>query len=703
MKLAQSWFPYVGMAAVVLVPIAHLDGINRFVLLPQVLALHGVALVGFVAWLVLGRWRQSPLVLPALIFLFAESISIFQAQSRVLALVPISTHLAGFALFLALVNGLKRDGFLMVVQVACAVAGVLSVLGLIQFCGLGQSWVPTAGLPSATFGHRNLAASYLMGMIPLTVWVWHKTERQWLSIIWSVVWGLEVSFLLATRSRGAWVGLLVGVLCVGFAWVVFRKDGQVVRVKPIHGYGVGLALLLIVCMAFVPAQVEKGVGEAMWHGKIHAFDALTSVVSSGGDKSRLILWQHTLSMIAANPFWGVGAGNWRLMYPVFANGDLMHPQTVPYRPHNDLLWVWSEMGVVGVVAFIWLIGQVLRLGWRFLPVSSDGIEWALLCCVVALVVNGLFGFPRVFPGAWLPFWLCVIGMGVLHGGRIIVWPSLRWGILLGILVLVVSGVGIVRQIRFDRQFLQTRLAFSQHQWPRVIDTANKALVFGAFDEEVLMMRGRAFSELGQVSQSLNDYRAGLEIHPHSVALWNGVGNALRMQGQMSAARQSYLQALQFDPASGEAFNNLGTLYAASDMIDSALVVYQKALEYAVDVVPVYANLSIVYRKKGQLNLSIESAQKALAINPNHLESLVASGNALLAVRRFAEAAQDFSKALRLAPNRFQLHFGLAQAYDGLGDKQGAITSYQSFLKGWAGGDVPQVHIAKRRLVELLSP
>jgi len=165
----------------------------------------------------------------------------------------------------------------------------------------------------------------------------------------------------------------------------------------------------------------------------------------------------------------------------------MHPQTVPYRPHNDLLWIWSEMGVVGFVAFIWLVVQVLRLGWQRLQETSDGIEWALLSGIIAVVVNGLFGFPRVFPGAWLPFWLCVVGMGVLNAGREIAWPSLRWGISLGILVTIVSGIGIIRQIGFDRHFLQTRLAFAQHQWPRVIDTANQALAFGAFDEEVLMI------------------------------------------------------------------------------------------------------------------------------------------------------------------------------------------------------------------------
>ncbi|MFT5367366.1 MAG: tetratricopeptide (TPR) repeat protein/O-antigen ligase [Candidatus Latescibacterota bacterium] len=704
MKFAPSLFTPVGIAAVILVPLAHLDGINRFAQLPPVLALHIVAVCGFIAWMIWGRWRSSPLVLPALVFLLAEVVSVFQAQSRVLSLLPISTHWAGFALFLALLNGLKCDAFFKVVRVACVVAGVLSLFGLMQFWGIGQTWVPTAGLPSATFGHRNLAAAYLIGMIPLTFWLWWSVQDRWTALGWGVILGLEGAFLLATRSRGAWVGLFVGGAVIGFAGAVYgAKLGGLFQLKRAQGYGLGLALLVIVGTAVMPAQVEKGAGEAMWHGKVNLSDALTSVVSSGGDKSRFILWQHTLEMIGTYPFAGVGAGNWRLMYPVFAHGDLMHPQTVPYRPHNDFLWIWSETGVVGAIGFVALIWVVLRLGWISFRVSSNGIEGALLCSIIAVVVNGLFGFSRAFPGAWLPFWIAVIGLGVLQAEESRIRPNLRWGILLGILALIASGFVIVRQIGFDRQFLKTRIAFAQEQWPMVVDAANRALHFGAFDEEALLMRGRAFSELGNATRALDDYRAGLRIHPHSVGLWNGVGNALRTEGQLDGARQSYLKALQFDPASGEAFNNLGTLYAATGLIDSALAVYQEALKYAIDLRPVYANMSIVYRKKGLMAEAIESAKKALSIDPDHLEALVASGNALLTSRRFAEAAQTFSKGLQVSPDLIQLHFSLAQAYDGLGDVQGAVVSYQNFLNGWAGGDVPQIRFAKRRLDELASP
>ena len=701
MTFAQRVIFYVGIAAVVLIPTAHLDGINRFVQLPQALVMHGVAICGLVAWLIWGQWRYSALVFPVLVFLFFEVFSVFQAHSPIFSLLPISIHLAGFALFLVLINGLTRSLYVVVVQVVCVCAGVLSVLGLMQFWGVGETWVPTAGLPSATFGHRNLAAAYLIGLIPLTFWLWWSARDRWNGVGWAVILGLEVSFLLATRSRGAWVSLVVGCVfvCVAGFWLYRRLSFRLTRIQIC---GLGVAIILVIGTAWVPAQVQKGAGEAMWHGKVHLSDAVTSVVKTGGDKSRLTLWKHTMSMIAAYPFGGVGAGNWRLMYPVFANGDLMHPQTVPYRPHNDFLWIWSETGIGGAFAFVAVMWVAMFLAWTA-PEQAEGIKWAFMCSLIAVVVNGAFGFSRAFAGAWMPFWLVLVGVCVLHSGEPTKPKGLRWGILLGLLVLVASGQSLIRQIDFDRAFLNVRVAFAQEQWPLVIAAANRALYFGQFDEEALMMRGRAYAEQGYATQALKDYRAGLDVHPHSVALWNGAGNALRMQGQYGDAREAYLKALTFDPASGEAFNNLGTLYAASGLIDSALVVYEKALPLAVDVCPIYANMSIVYRKKGQLALAIESAQKALAIDPEHLEALVACGNAFLAAHRYADAAHTFSKARQLSPSLASLHFSLAQAYEGMGDVDGAVVSYQSFLNVWTGGDVPQVRFVKKRLKELSSP
>lgn len=704
--MARSPMFYVGLLAVVIVPLAYLNDINRFVQLPQALTLHIVALAGFLIWFCHGRWRSSILVLPALVFFFAETVSILQAQTRIFALLPISMHLAGLGFFLALLNGLKRDDYALMMQVACCIAGGISVFGLMQFFGFASNWVPTAGLPSATFGHRNLAAAYLVGLIPVTLYFLLSAKNQWSIWGWGFVVGMEGAFLLATRSRAAWVGLFVAFLVVGSAGFLKRKQ---VRwpffLTHTRCLGLGLALLIMIGSATIPAQISKEKGAAMWQDKVTVSDAVTSVVSTHGDKSRLTLWKHTFSMIGEHPILGVGAGNWRVHYPLFAQGDLMHPRTITYRPHNDFLWVWSETGILGVLGFGGIILVGMLLGWESLKMPANGIAWGLLVGLVAVLVAGSFGFTRAFSGAWLPFWLIILGLGILQAGETRIYPMVRWPIGIGILAIMLSAWGVTKQIDFDRAFLQVRAAFAQEDWSAVIDAADQAEEMGVFHEEMLMMRGRAFEALGDFSRAQKDYLAGIRFQPISVGLWNGLGTVQRGQGDMQGARASFLKALQYDPESGEVLNNLATLYAISGNIDSAFVVYQKALDFMheADMGPVYANMSVICQKKGQTDDAILYAQKALALKPDHLEALAAAGQAFLAGHRFADAAQAFSKAITLNSKLAQMHFGLAQAYEGLGDARGAGVAYQDFLKLWTGPEVPQVKFAKKRLEFLTSP
>ena len=105
----------------------------------------------------------------------------------------------------------------------------------------------------------------------------------------------------------------------------------------------------------MPAEIQKGQGEAMWDGKRSIGSAVSSVAERGGDKGRLALWRRTLEMVADRPIMGTGAGNWRLAYPAYSRGDMMDARTVPHRPHNDLLWIWAEMGTVGLGLYLYLL------------------------------------------------------------------------------------------------------------------------------------------------------------------------------------------------------------------------------------------------------------------------------------------------------------------------------------------------------------
>ncbi len=690
---------WVGMGAVVLMPMAQMDGLDRFVQLPQVMVLHGAAFLGVCVWLLSGRWRVSLPGLLALFCLLAEVVSVLVAQRPVVSILPIATTLAGTFFLLALLHGLNESGFVAVLCVACVVAGGLSLLGLLQFEGIAASWVLTSGLPSATLGHRNLAAAYIVGMLPLTGWCWWRTRSLYAVWGWGLVGGLELAFLISTRSRGAWVGLgaafLLG-LCVLF---LFGRDPFLKKMgMPSRLGSVAVALILVVCVAFMPAHIEKGAGEAMWHGKAQLDQAVLSMVQTDGDKGRLALWGHTMEMVASHPVFGVGTGNWRLIYPAFAKGDMIDFKMVPRHPHSDILGIWSEMGTLGFVAYFFFITAVFWLGWQNLKGQQQkALQLGLLCGLGGVLVTGCFGFSRSFPGTWLPFYLCVVGTGVLQREKQRVLPGHKWILSGGLLVIGLSGYGVLQHVGFDKHVLVARIAFEQKQWPQVVAASQAALTFGTLDEEVYLMQGHVYESIGQYDRALAQYEQGNQFHPYSLGLWNGIGNSFRGLGKQKQAFDAYQQALSLDAQSPETLNNLGSLYAEMGQLDSARVAYEQAVTYGPTLVAAHANLSIVLRRQGNWQDAVKMAQQGLMYEPDNIEGLVAKGNALFAGGQFKASEQVFSSAFKMHPDRVELLFSLGRVFEAQSRLSDAVVAYDQFLKRWTGGDLPQVQVARSRL------
>ncbi|MDA0748570.1 MAG: tetratricopeptide repeat protein [bacterium] len=698
--------PVVCLVAVVLVPLVWLEGVYRFVLLPEVLVLQVAALVAGGLWFWHGTWKPSPLVLPVLLFFLAEVVSIGVASNRVVSLLPVATHAAYVLFFLAALNTLKKSDLDIILRAAAIVAAGISVLGLVQFFGWHLLEVPTAGFPSATLGHRNLAAAYLVAVLPFTFWAWVVARRTWSILLWGGVVGLELAFLIATRSRAGWVGVVGAVFLVVAASGWQNREALAGGVRQMFSgvrvAALALGLALTIVPIVVPARIEKGAGEAMWEGKRSMAASVASVVQQGGDRGRISLWRRTLEMIAAQPIMGVGAGNWRLQYPLYAQGDMVDEKAMPHRPHSDPLWIWSEMGTLGLAAYLFLLWMVSRIVWRLLSRPKERLlAGTLLCSMAAAVICSTFGFSREFPGAWLPFYVSLAGLGVLDTSGISRRRAfLRPVVCVGLLGLVAGLWITLRQVDFDRYALQLRVVFEADDWHEVVRTASHALAVGPFDEEVFLMRARAYEAMGSPAKAEVDYRRGLSYHAASVGLWNGLGNALRLQGDGDGARASYEHALVLDPESAAAYNNIGTLHAVAGNLDSAKAAYLKAVDYQKNLVDGYANLSVVYRKMGDVNQAMEVAWKALYREPEHLEALNALGGACMVAGRFDEAAQAFSRAIGVDPSRAELYFNLGRASERRGDVKTAIVAYEAFLQHWKGGPHPQVETVKMRVKRL---
>lgn len=207
---------------------------------------------------------------------------------------------------------------------------------------------------------RDSATGVLIAIFTILV-ASKASTRLWATAVLPVL----VVALIAAGSRGPIVAFafgLVALLALTAATGRARKQLMIV--------GAGLLFAVIIVPTIVPGSA---IGRSL-----STIIGSASGLSSNGRSS---LWAAAYGEFAKHPLFGLGTGGF---------AGLNQPE--PY-PHNILLEVGVELGVVGLIAVTTMIGSMfLRLAalWRW-TVGDDRLEASLLIALfVSALINAFF-------------------------------------------------------------------------------------------------------------------------------------------------------------------------------------------------------------------------------------------------------------------------------------------------------------------------
>ena len=121
-------------------------------------------------------------------------------------------------------------------------------------------------------------------------------------------------------------------------------------------------------------------------------------------EGRLQIWSDTLHMLRDHPILGAG---------LRAYTQVMAPYVSTHRipelyPHNVYLAMWSEVGLLGLAAFVALLVMLLWRGWRGLYRAHDfarPLLWGTSAAFVAIAVHGFFDTPYYKNDLAVEFWI----------------------------------------------------------------------------------------------------------------------------------------------------------------------------------------------------------------------------------------------------------------------------------------------------------
>ena len=275
---------------------------------------------------------------------------------------------AEFGLMVVLVASVvERPRDAVIAVAAILAAGCIEALyGLGQAAnGAGPAGFLIGGNLLRAFGHfgqpNPFAAYVATGLLVaggIGIALVTRSPRSLLSptgVLVALVGGVLLLALLASLSRSAWIAVAAAVVVM-----LVAHDR---RTAPLVGLGFLLALLLglVGLFGLLPPVVTSRFTVLL--DNFALFDARSVTLSAANFAlvQRMAIWQAAWEIYQQHPVLGIGLGNFDVAYPSYALPGW--PQ-LPGHAHNHYLNLLAELGVLGLSAYVVLLGWLYVSVWR---------------------------------------------------------------------------------------------------------------------------------------------------------------------------------------------------------------------------------------------------------------------------------------------------------------------------------------------------
>ncbi len=401
----------------------------------------------------------------------------------------------------------------------------------------------------APFGHKNFTSAALLVALLSSLYVYQAKIKTW---NWIALAGIVISTLviILLRTRGVWLAAIISSGFLVFANRYLRPKGYNEQVIPTKYLSIGIGALLIgiIAMIAMPKNQEK-------------------IFDSANVEFRLKYWDSSIQMIGESPLYGVGAGQWKLNFPKYGlqgtNTRVSNGETTILRPHNDILWMFSEGGLVGGLLFLSFFATTLYLGTIRLVRSSNVPErmsvMSAMAIIISMQVYGLAEFPIERVSISVPVFIAAAWILSESKSKLSnKWVSGGFAIIVGLLVAQnsMNRLGVQPELRDildgnERQNPSMIIqAYDKHDLD-VIDVDLYGNPLPYFNGLARFAAGQQSNGRGLLREAKESFDYALELHPWHLATYNQYGNWYKTQGDYEQALIKYEEGITISPYSIE--------------------------------------------------------------------------------------------------------------------------------------------------------
>ncbi len=319
------------------------------------------------------NFKLTTLIYPILVFLMVGLLSTYFSKDVTLAqgIDGIRSVIQPFIFFLIVINSKiskKTARFLLFAGIiAASIAALFGILQYIQGVSVPPNWLDKdteMGIGTRAFsflGSPNAFAGYCILFAPIALsYVFKDKLKLSYKTLFVVLFLTIVGGVMSTLTRAAWIAFIPALILFG---ILIKKTKIVIPI-----------ILLVVIMTFSVAPLRQRF--------VNLFSEQYQVKSEIG--GRTYRWNLAMTIFEENPILGRGPGSYggatAYRYQEFSG----------LYVDNYYLEILSNYGFLGLLVFIWLILEIIRIFAISIKKSQEKdkiIIIGILCGVIGFLIH----------------------------------------------------------------------------------------------------------------------------------------------------------------------------------------------------------------------------------------------------------------------------------------------------------------------------
>ena len=228
----------------------------------------------------------------------------------------------------------------------------------------------------------NITAFALVIQSPVTVYYLIQSNNRLVNLLCYIVLFLTISSLFFLLTRGAFLAFVLIMILLFTYMLVRNKKGNHRKI------------IISLAVFFVSYTLTNSIMSSDESNVV--IDRVSTIKLNNEDESinqRLRFYKAAITSIKNNPVLGIGIGNWKFISIKYDSKE-MTEYTVPYYVHNDFLQIGAEIGIIGMLLFVYFIfNPFLSLMKKIYYSKENLFEFIIFLMLGVYIIDSLLNFP----------------------------------------------------------------------------------------------------------------------------------------------------------------------------------------------------------------------------------------------------------------------------------------------------------------------